>query len=114
MQTGSFRGLGEPAWVNAYSNACEGLGPYPRTALGPAAIHAASTGRTRDRTRPCCIKSSGIQPLAEESANCVQCLSGRVQFADAPDESVWHSAPHVDPRIDAGGNSAFNVAPRIV
>lgn len=52
MQTGSFRGLGEPAWVNAYSNACEGLGPYPRTALGPAAIRAASTGRTRDRTRP--------------------------------------------------------------
>src|SRR5271155_2444731 len=46
MQTGSFRGLGEPAWVNAYSNACEGLGPYPRTALGPAAIRAASTGRT--------------------------------------------------------------------
>jgi hypothetical protein len=28
------------------------LGPDPRRALGPAAIPAASTGRTRDRTRP--------------------------------------------------------------
>jgi hypothetical protein len=28
------------------------LGPDPRTALGPAASRAASTGRTRDRTRP--------------------------------------------------------------
>jgi hypothetical protein len=30
----------------------ERLGPDPRRALGPAAIRAASTGRTRDRTRP--------------------------------------------------------------
>ena len=28
------------------------MGPDPRRALGPAAIPAASTGRTRDRTRP--------------------------------------------------------------
>src|SRR5262245_24256968 len=52
MQTRSFRGSGEPAWVNASSNACERLGPDPRRALGPAAIRAASTGRTHDRTRP--------------------------------------------------------------
>src|SRR5262249_39814521 len=52
MQTRSFRGSGEPAWVIASSNACEGLGPDPRRALGPAAIRAASTGRTHDRTRP--------------------------------------------------------------
>jgi hypothetical protein len=52
MQIRSFRGSGEPAWVNAYSNACLRLGPHPRRALGPAAIPAASTGRTRDRTRP--------------------------------------------------------------
>src|SRR5208282_3894917 len=52
MQIRSFRGSGEPAWVNAYSNACDGLGPDPRRALGPAATSAASTGRTRDRTRP--------------------------------------------------------------
>src|SRR5262245_5069809 len=52
MQTRSFRGLGEPAWVIASSNACEGLGPDPRKALGPAAIRAALTGRTHDRTRP--------------------------------------------------------------
>src|SRR5262245_59907736 len=52
MQTRSFRGSGEPAWVIASSNACEGLGPDPRKALGPAAIRAALTGRTHDRTRP--------------------------------------------------------------
>src|SRR5712671_3620164 len=52
MQTRSFRGSGEPAWVIASSNACFGLGPDPRRALGPAASRAASTGRTHDRTRP--------------------------------------------------------------
>jgi hypothetical protein len=52
MQIRSFRGSGEPAWVNAYSNACLRLGLDPRRALGPAAIPAASTGRTPDRTRP--------------------------------------------------------------
>jgi hypothetical protein len=52
MQIRSFRGSGEPVWVNALSSACERLGPDPRRALGPAAIPAASTGRTRDRTRP--------------------------------------------------------------
>src|SRR5262249_8148946 len=52
MQTRSFRGSGEPAWVIASSNACDGLGPDPRRALGPAATRAASTGRTHDRTRP--------------------------------------------------------------
>jgi len=54
MQIRSFRGSGEPAWVNASLNACEGLGPDPRIALGPAATSAAQTGRTRDRTRPIC------------------------------------------------------------
>src|SRR5262249_43722040 len=54
MQIGSFRGSGERAWGNASLNACEGLGPDPRTALGPAATSAAQTGRTRDRTRPIC------------------------------------------------------------
>jgi hypothetical protein len=52
MQTRSIRGSGEPARVNASLNACEGLGLDPRKALGPAAIRAAQTGRTHDRTRP--------------------------------------------------------------
>ena len=52
MQSRSIRRSGEPAWVNALSSACERLGPDPRRALGPAATPAASTGRTRDRTRP--------------------------------------------------------------
>src|SRR6516162_11064607 len=52
MQTRSIRGSGEPAWVNASSNACFRLGPDPRIALWPAASSAAQTGRTHDRTRP--------------------------------------------------------------
>src|SRR6266481_4778839 len=53
MQIRSFRGSGEPVWVNALLlSARDCLGPDPRRALGPAAIPAAPTGRTRDRTRP--------------------------------------------------------------
>jgi hypothetical protein len=53
MQIRSFRGSGEPAWVNALLlSARDCLGPDPRRALGPAATNAAPTGRTRDRTRP--------------------------------------------------------------
>jgi len=52
MQTRSFRGSGEPVWVSARLSASFRLGPDPRRALGPAATPAASTGRTRDRTRP--------------------------------------------------------------
>ncbi len=54
MQTLSIRGSGEPVRVNASLNACEGLGLDPRKALGPAAIRAAQTGRTHDRTDQCC------------------------------------------------------------
>src|SRR5262245_26748514 len=54
MQIRSFRGLGEPVWVNALPSARFRLGPDPRRALGPAADRAAQTGRTRDRTRPIC------------------------------------------------------------
>jgi hypothetical protein len=43
MQIRSFRGSGEPAWVNAPKSAPLCLGPDPRRALGPAAIPAAQT-----------------------------------------------------------------------
>ena len=62
MQIRSFRGSGEPARVIALSNARDGLGPDPRRALGPAAIRAASTGRTRDRTRPMLQKRHKFLP----------------------------------------------------
>src|SRR5260370_13253554 len=52
MQIRSFRESGEPVWVNAPPSAGVRLGPDSRRALGPAATPAASTGRTRDRTRP--------------------------------------------------------------
>jgi hypothetical protein len=64
MQIRSFRGSGEPAWVNAYSNACFRLGPDPRRALGPAATRAASIGRTRDRTRPMLLKRQKVLAMA--------------------------------------------------
>src|SRR6266403_1080318 len=52
MQIRSFRESGEPVWANAPPCAGIRLGPDSRRALGPAATPAASTGRTRDRTRP--------------------------------------------------------------
>jgi hypothetical protein len=59
MQTRSFRGSGEPAWVIASSNACFRVGPDPRRALGPAAIRAALTGRTHGCTdQPANVKKS--------------------------------------------------------
>src|SRR5499426_1362872 len=63
MQTRSFRGSGEPAWVIASSNARFRLGPDPRRALGPAAIRAASTGRTHDRTRPMLHQRKKLLPI---------------------------------------------------
>src|ERR1022692_3566405 len=54
MQTRSIDGSGEPVWVIAPSSAGLRLGPDPRKALWPAAMHAAQTGRTHDRTDQCC------------------------------------------------------------
>ncbi len=78
MQIRSFRGSGEPARVNAYSNACDGLGPDPRRALGPAAIRAASTGRTCDRTRPMLQKRQKVLARAPSTRD-PEC-----HFATAP------------------------------
>ena len=79
MQIRSFRGSGEPAWVNAYSNACLRLGPDPRRALGPAAIPAASTGRTRDRTRPMLQKRQKVLARAPSTRDPEQTLDvGRI------------------------------------
>src|SRR5262249_5295210 len=52
MQTRSFRGSREPVWVSALPSAGLQLGLDPRRALGPAVRSTATTGRTRDRTRP--------------------------------------------------------------
>ena len=81
MQKRSFRGSGEPAWVNASSNACEGLGPDPRRAIEPAAFRAAQTGRTRDRTRPICSNVRKFLPRRR---------------------------PHVDPTRTLGWTSLFD------
>src|SRR5258708_8480891 len=65
MQIRSFRGSGEPVWVNAHLlSARDCLGPDPRIALGPAATPAASTGRTRDRTRPMLQKCQKVLAIA--------------------------------------------------
>src|SRR6516165_10567976 len=55
MQTRSFRGSGEPARVNASSNARFGLGPDPRRALGPAAIRAHQQAGHMTAPDQCCI-----------------------------------------------------------
>src|SRR5258708_15054196 len=65
MQIRSFGGSGEPVWVNALLlSARDCLGPDPRRALGPAATPAASTGRTRDRTRPMLQKCQKVLAMA--------------------------------------------------
>ena len=54
MQHRSNRGSGKPVWVTAHqARACD-WDPIQRIALGPAAMYAASTGRTHDCTRPAC------------------------------------------------------------
>src|SRR5271169_2072520 len=65
MQTRSIDGSGEPVWVIAPSSAGLRLGPDPRKALWPAAMHAAQTGRTHDRTDQCC--SNAKKALANQA-----------------------------------------------
>ena len=74
MQIRSLRGSGEPARVIALSNARDGLGPDPRRAWGPAAIRAASTGRTRDRTRPMLQKRQKVlaRPPSTRDPGCLK------------------------------------------
>src|SRR6202142_1443815 len=60
MQTRSIDGSGEPVWVIAPSSAGLRLGPDPRKALWPAAMHAAQTGRTHDRTDQCCSNAKKV------------------------------------------------------
>jgi len=82
MQTRSFRGSGEPARVNASSNARFGLGADPRRALGPAAIRAASTGRTHDRTRPMLHQRKKALVNQAPSTHDPKRSSARVYFND--------------------------------
>jgi hypothetical protein len=55
MQNRSNRGSGKPVWVKAHQARAFDWDPIRRIALGPAAMCAASTGRTHDSTRPTCI-----------------------------------------------------------
>ena len=58
MQNRSNRGSGKPVWVTVQQQPALMIGTRPkRIALGPAAQHAASTGRTHDSTRPVCTSS---------------------------------------------------------
>jgi hypothetical protein len=75
MQIRLFRGSGEPAWVNAPILKCVSLGPDPRRALGPAATPAASTGRTRDRTRPMLQKRQKVLAKAPSTRDPKQKLT---------------------------------------
>jgi hypothetical protein len=59
-QNRSNRGSGKPVWVTAHQARAYDWDPIRRIALGPAAMRAASTGRTHDCTRPICknVKST--------------------------------------------------------
>src|SRR6476659_9164071 len=76
MQIRSFRGSGEPVWVSARLSASFRLGPDPRRALGPAATPAASTGRTRDRTRPMLQKRQKALARAPSTRDPMQTCDG--------------------------------------
>src|SRR6476660_5215635 len=52
------------------------LGPDPRRALGPTAIPAASTGRTRDRTRPMLQKRQKVLARAPSTRDPLETLAG--------------------------------------
>src|SRR5207342_1165727 len=92
MQIRSFRGSGEPAWVNALSSACDRLGPDPRRALGPAATPAASTGRTRDRTRPMLQKRQKVLARAPSSVTlCGQLIEGGTLYACIIETFMGHN-----------------------
>ena len=91
MQTRSIDGSGEPAWVIASTNACERLGPDPRKALWPAALCAAQTGRTHDRTDQCC--SNVKKALANQAPSTHDpkrtmrgqyCCDAEAQFSHCP------------------------------
>jgi len=119
MQIRSFRGSGEPVWVNALSSARLRLGPDPRRALGPAAIPAAPTGRTRNRTRPMLqnvrkflpgrrphVTRSG-HPLVRQSARCAYARWGYraagLPMGKRSDFARREADFYVTPRAAVGG-----------
>jgi hypothetical protein len=55
IQDRSNRGSGKPVRVRAHQARESDWDPTRRIALGPAAMCAASTGRTHDSSRPTCI-----------------------------------------------------------
>src|SRR5579872_4609994 len=101
MQIRSFRGSGEPVWVNALSSACERLGPNPRRALGPAATPAASIGRTRDRTRPMLQKRQKVLARAPSTRGPEAELGG------------WRLRPFTAPQVLVEETRNFVVAVRV-
>src|SRR5881394_3009780 len=129
MQIRSFRGSGEPVWVNALSSACERLGPDPRRALGPAATPAASTGRTRDRTRPMLQKVRkflpGRRPHVTQAWHEMEqitiaaiegfCIGGGVALAVALDFRIMGRDAHLRvPEIGLGMNMSWQSIPRML
>src|SRR5215510_10172013 len=97
MQTRSIRGSGEPAWVNASSNACFRLGPDPRRALGPAA--AAPHQQAGHMTAPdqCCINVKKLLSIRR-----------RPHMTDTVEKGFWgRSLSNIDSRSNATAQSRF-------
>jgi len=78
MQNRSNRGSGKPVWVRAHQARAFDWDPIQRIALGPAAMCAASKGRTHDCTRPDCNNLKTILANREPFSNrisLVKCFS---------------------------------------
>ena len=101
MQIRSFRGSGEPVWVNAPLLKCVVLflGPDPRRALGPAATPAASTGRTRDRTRPMLQKRKKVLASAPSTRD-PTVWTGRALQAESAKWQCWSCSSVSGPCVE--------------
>ena len=82
MQNRLSRGLGKPVWVRALRARAFDWDPIPRIALGPAAVCAASTGRTHDCTRPICSYLKSALAKREPSTHDPKRTDSQVLLSD--------------------------------
>ena len=89
MQIRSFRGLGEPAWVNAPPKCALSIGTRSAQSIRASGQSAASTGRTRDRTRPMLQQRQKVLARAPSTRD---------------PKRTWTALNSADARIDARGS----------
>jgi hypothetical protein len=110
-----FRGSGEPARSSHHLKRAMDWDD-PRRALGPAAIRAVTTGRTRDRTRQCCRNVRKFLPGRAPSTR--ETLARHCIFALKT--GLLTRPPTRIPRVDYSSSpeashfKSMNVAPRAI